>query len=177
MRLIPTPDELRNIVEYSPETGKIFWRERPVSYFCDARSAKSWNSKHAGKEAFTTLDGAGYLYGRVNRIALAAHRVAFAMVNGRWPNTHVDHLNRNKSDHRISNLREASPEINGKNCKRRSDNKTGVTGVVRDGEIYRAEICSAGKRFSLGKFQSIEHAAIARRAAEKVLGFHENHGR
>lgn len=177
MKNLPTPSELRELLDYDPDTGKFSWRPRDASRFNSERARNSWNRKHAGKEAFHTPNPQGYLYGRISRIGLAAHRVAFAIANGRWPGVGIDHINGDPSDNRLSNLREASYVTNGKNCRRRTDNKSGVTGVFKSGKIYRAEICSNGNRISLGAFHKIDEAIAARKAAEKELGFHENHGR
>jgi hypothetical protein len=163
-------------LRYDPETGLFFWKERPVSDFAEAKYCVSWNKKHAGKQAFVTKNAAGYLHSRVNRIRLSAHRVAIAMVIGEWPNV-VDHINGNVSDNRLSNLREVTHAGNGQNCKRRTDNTTGVTGVSKARKYFRAEICKNGVRIRLGQFQSVDDAIAARKIAEKEYGFHENHGR
>lgn len=97
--------------------------------------------------------------------------------NGYWPELQIDHINGDVTDNRISNLREVSASVNGQNCKRRHDNTTGVTGVSRTKNSFRAEICVAGKRHRLGQFRSIEQAIAARKLAEREMGFHENHGR
>jgi hypothetical protein len=63
--------EISKLLKYDPETGKLFWLPRPVEMFSDAFlgsewSAKKWNTRYAGKEAFTALDGRGYHYGCKN---------------------------------------------------------------------------------------------------------------
>lgn len=174
---LPDPSTLSDVVDYNEATGQFFWKPRRQEAFASEGSWRSWNSKHAGKPAFNSPNSSGYHYGRLNGVRLAAHRLAFAFINGRWPEGHIDHINGNPADNRISNLREADHSLNGRNCKRRTDNKSGVTGVFFSGGVYRAEICVRGERINLGRFQSAKEAIAARATAEKENGFHENHGR
>src|ERR1041384_5937819 len=92
---LPSIEHLRQILRYEPETGKLYWLERPVSMFVGgpytpSRRAASWNARCAGKEAFTYVNSAGYRTGAVDNYLLLAHRVIWALVNGYWPDR-VDH--------------------------------------------------------------------------------------
>jgi len=79
----------------------------------------------------------------------------------------------------ISKLCAATQQENTKNRARRSDNKSGITGVYWDKKAsrWRATIHCAGKRLNLGFFDTLQEATAARKLAEKKAGFHPNHGR
>lgn len=117
-------DTLRDLLRYDPDTGKLFWKPRPVSMFrgSDSRppevAAKLWNARDAGTEAFTASDKSGRRFGKVLGKRVQAHRVAFAIHHGYWPRL-VDHSNGDPSDNRIANLREASRAQNGQNAASR----------------------------------------------------------
>lgn len=159
---------LHEVLRYEPATGKLFWRVRGFAQF---------DNKHAGKEAFTADNGHGYRHGRVDGKGLKAHRVIFAMMKGYWP-VGVDHRNGIRSDNRWRNLREATKKVNAQNQKRRITNKSGVTGVYRHGEKWRAQLGNSrdGRNY-LGQFDTKRAAVAARRKAEREAGYHRNHGR
>nr|WP_175479900.1 HNH endonuclease signature motif containing protein [Paracoccus homiensis] len=109
---------------------------------------------------------------------MQAHRVAWAVIHGRWPNGEIDHINGDRSDNRLANLREVTKRENHRNMAIRSDNTSGVTGVywAREKGKWAAYI-KADKMVALGRYDTFAEAVAARRAAEKVLGYHPNHGR
>src|SRR5690625_5199426 len=51
-KILPTPEQLRELLRYEPETGKLYWKARPAELFKDKRSHGAWNARYAGKEAF-----------------------------------------------------------------------------------------------------------------------------
>lgn len=182
-RILPTPDQLRQLLRYEPDTGKLFWKERPESMFYGLaypakRLAKVWNSKYADKEAMTAVRGSGYRTGRVFSRQYQAHRVAWAIYHGTWPSKDIDHINGNPGDNSISNLRLATVSENMRNTRIRSDNKSGIKGVFwaeRYGK-WEAQIAVHGKSIALGRFSDIGDAAAAyRNAAEKLHGEFARH--
>ena len=113
---------LRQIVRYDPEKGTFVWLLRPADHFPGgARSPQGrallWNAKYAGKPAFTSADPRGYFRGEVAGVMIYAHRAAIALMNGEWPAGEVDHINRSKSDNRISNLRVVTHSENRRNTR------------------------------------------------------------
>lgn len=178
---IPTPDLLRQLLRYEPETGKLFWLERSPSLFQDSYRtadgcAANWNSRWAGKEAFTSRMAAGHLQGRIDYRAYLAHRVAWAIFYGEWPKGEIDHINHDGADNRIENLRDVSHAENLRNQSLRQNNSSGVTGVARIGDVWYARIKQGGKLIHLGYFELFEDAVTARKDAEVRLGYHPNHG-
>ena len=186
----PSPRVLRRLIEYCPETGVLTWRERPAWMFKRNKrsgrrdhSARSWNTRHAGKTAgVPSLSSTGetfYLklsiFGRLQY----AHRIAWAIHYGEWPRAVIDHENRNGSDNRIVNLLDKSTQDNMRNASLSSANTSGVTGVTwaKNRQKWAAQIGVNKTTVALGYFDSLPDAAAARKAAEKKYGFHPNHGR
>ena len=110
----------------------------------------------------------------------SASHVVWIMHNGDIPDNFViDHLNGDCGDDRIENLRLATFEQNARNRKRAKTNTSGVAGVSFDKSVgkWTAYIHNAGSKFiNLGRYKDKEHAIIARRAAEKVLGYISREG-
>lgn len=108
----------------------------------------------------------------------AAHRVIFGIYHGYIPD-YIDHINGDRYDNRIENLREATPSNNNANTKLRKDNSSGVKGVSfhKASGLWRAEIAVSGKRLQLGYFKSIDDAknAISSKRTE-LHGEFANHG-
>ena len=178
----PTPEHLRQLLRYEPETGKLFWRERTPDMFQDGKHSAAhicarWNSKFGGKEAFTA-SSRGYRVGAIWGQNILAHRAAWAIYYGAWPSKWLDHINGNPSDNRIENLRDVEHAENMRNTRRRGDNTSGVTGVywLEEKNKWGAFIKSH-KIIALGRYETFGEAVAARKAAEKVLGYHQNHGR
>lgn len=121
--------------------------------------------------------GNGYLSGRVFNSNMFAHRAAFALGFGRWPNGEVDHINGDRRDNRLVNLREVNSGTNRRNMRLHGRNKSGASGVFQSGTRWKAYINISGKRINLGSFGSFEAALERRKSAESELGFHKNHGR
>lgn len=180
-----TPEYLRECLNYCHETGSLTWKERPVSHFPERenRSAEHtcniFNSCYALKTAFTSDNGCGYLTGALDQRSLKSHRVAWAIFHGHWPTGHIDHINGNRKDNRISNLRDVAQSANNRNRCVSTNNTSGDIGVSwrKDSRKWVAFITHNGKRKHLGTFASRSDAVSARKSAESSCGFHKNHGR
>lgn len=177
------PELLRKLLRYEPETGKLFWRKRDVSFFKDGKqtashSRNNWNSRYAGKEALA-CHAYGYKQGTIFYRGYQAHRVIWAMETGSWPEDQIDHKNHNRSDNRIDNLREATNRENSENRSISNKNKSGVVGVIfhKDRKKWIAHIKHKGKSINLGQFVDKEDAIAAREAASIKFNYHPNHGK
>lgn len=183
-KALPSPDVLRQILRYKPCTGELRWRQATPEMFSDGaysaeRKCRAWNGKYSGKPALCHQDPERpYSYGEIFGVKCYAHRAILAMMTGEWPDE-VDHINGDKSDNRLTNLRAVSRSENMKNTSLRSDNTSGVTGVYFDKSrcLWAAEILAGGKRSHLGRYRTKKEAVLARKAAEIRFGFHANHGR
>lgn len=180
---LPCPTVLRQFLRYEPETGHLFWRHVPHALFPSAahsseRRSKAWNGKYAGKRALTYSEPSRpYPYGDILGSKCYAHRAIWALVHGYWP-LMVDHINGDKADNRLKNLREVNRSGNMMNRKIGSHNSCGVMGVYFDKNrgLWAAEIMKDGRKVHLGRFISLEKAAAARREAQETLGFGPRHG-
>lgn len=175
-------EELRKLIHYEPDTGKLYWKHRDVSMFSHTQMPFHhyylWNKKYANKEIGTVGDSGYIRIGLLGR-KYQAHRVMWALHYGEWPKDQIDHINGVKLDNRIVNLRVVTNSENSKNTPMRSNNKSGVNGVYRskNGKKWISEIKVNRKKIHFGTFENFEDAVAVRKAAEIQYGFHENHGR
>lgn len=177
-----SPDLMRQVIDYDPETGSMVWKERDSSLFRDGSHskeslAKGWNKAHAGKSA---ISGAGAYYGTsVLGRKLLAHRIAWAIHYGEWPKGTIDHINRDGRDNRICNLRDVSPALNTRNRPLSPRNTSGVSGVRWDAKAksWVVTVGGSAKNKYVGSFKDFDEAVAARKNAEIGLGYHPNHGR
>lgn len=177
----PSAELLRQLLDYDPETGKLYWRRRPESMFnagkhSRAHNANTWNSRYAGTEAFASKNGHGYYQGSIFKKKYEAHRIIWALVFDEWPET-VDHQDGNIENNRIVNLLGKPRAENQKNLGLRKDNKSGFAGVTvtKDGR-WRAQIHVGGKGWTIGYFDKKLDAIRARKMEEIKHNFHVNHG-
>lgn len=135
-----------------------------------------------GKAAGTRLkNGYWHICVSVNGVKrrFLAHRLAWFLAHGRWPEEDIDHINGDRSDNRIANLREASRSENLQNAAMRSDNTSGVKGVYfnKARGKWQAYIRLDGKQAYLGIFTELADASLAiHEAREKHHGTFANHG-
>lgn len=178
-------DRLKRFISYDPDTGAMTWRERkPEDFLGEATRtaemrARMFNERYAGRPALSSMNAGGYLAGRFDFASVTAHRAAWAIHTGAVPSGQIDHINGNRADNRIANLRDVPRSINGKNQKRQPSNKSGVSGVryERRRKRWAADIRHNGRLFFLGRFKCFADAVRARKSAERKFNFHPNHGR
>lgn len=154
---------LKKYLQYDGNTGKFIWVKSP------ARVVKvGMLAGHVRLDGYISIQIKGRLY--------FAHRLAWLLTHGEWPKDQIDHINGNRADNRISNLREATRAQNGQNRRPNKGSETGVVGVTwsRKYGKWIARIMSNKKAISLGSFISIEDAIAARKAAETEMFTHAN---
>jgi hypothetical protein len=106
------------------------------------------------------------------------HRLVWAIETGAWPERDIDHINHDKLDNRIENLRAVEHAVNQRNMSRHRHNTSGVTGVSFDKRArkWAAYIWRDQKSVRIGSFSDKRDAIAARKSAEATLGYHKNHG-
>lgn len=161
-----TQKKLKKILNYNSETG-IFTNKT-------TRSNRAIKNSIAGN-----IQKDGYVRIRINRKNYYAHRLAWLFVYGDMPTGHIDHINHNKADNRMINIRESTHQENCKNQSKRSDNTSGVVGVSwnKKRNRWEARIKIDGTNKFLGYFVNFHKAVNARKNHEVLYNYHENHGK
>lgn len=171
-----TVSQVYDVLLYDRNSGEFTWKHRHEKHFTDKKYQKIWNSKYAGKLA-GSIGSDGYRTICIHGMPCKSHRLVWLVEFGCWPDE-IDHINHNRLDNRISNLRDVSHNENSKNYSLKSNNSSGVTGVRWDNikSMWFASIGVNYKTIFIGRFKSFDKAVAARKAAEVKCGFHENHG-
>ncbi|WP_454863317.1 HNH endonuclease [Pseudomonas hormoni] len=161
-----TADELRLLVSYDPETGALF---RKTDLAANAK---------AGAQ-ITCVNSDGYIQAVIRKKFFYGHRLAWMLFYGSPPEGRIDHINGNRSDNRISNLRIASAGQNVHNTRLRKDNSSGVKGVSWHA-VYRKWVARLSNNRVLvyeEYFDSLEEATNAIRVERlKHHNHFSNHG-
>jgi len=154
------------------------WKHRPLGSFQKDRICSSWNTKYSGKIA-GSICHYGYIHIRVDGKDLKSHRLAWMYMYGTFPDADIDHINGIKTDNRIINLRDVSRSENHKNKPIQRNNTTGCVGVSwnKDLNKWRVRIQTDGKSIHIGMYSDYNDAVASRKNAERISGFHKNHGR
>jgi len=162
MKVKPTLSQkrLKEVLNYDPMMGVFTWKIQ--------RCGKGRIGQVAGCK-----DSAGYIRIAVDRKLYYGHRLAWLYVHGYFPEHTVDHINQNKSDNRLANLRHVTQRCNCRNIKTREGSMSGVKGVRLDGRTnsWSATISVGGRTRTIASFESLDNAVCARLAAEQCLGW------
>jgi hypothetical protein len=141
-----TQQRLMQAYHYDPETGLF-------------RRIGSKGPERIG--TIPKVKGNGYLNIGLDYNVYRAHRLAWLYVHGSWPDGQIDHINGDKLDNRISNLRVATTSQNKQNMRKaRSDSRSGLIGATWYSKYgkWRAAIQVDGKKRHLGYFDTAEEA-------------------
>jgi hypothetical protein len=160
-----TQSELKSLLHYCPSTGVFTW-------LVSRGKAKS------GSVA-CSFDKDGYIQIVIKHVRYRAHRLAWFYVHGTFPPKFIDHINSNRSDNRICNLRLATNSENLCNRGMQSDNKSGFKGVSwqKDRKKWVAQCKVNSKKYNLGRFDTAEEASLAyQEFASKAHGEFFNRG-
>ena len=153
-----TADLVRSLLDYDADTGLLRWRV-------------SRGSVQAGAIAGSPNKD-GYLGLSIKRTTVLAHRVIWLHVHGVWPTRQIDHINGDRRDNRLVNLRDVAPAVNSQNLTdAHVDSYSGILGVhwhSRD-KRWIAQLGAYGKRHHLGTFRTAEEAHAAYLKAKATL--------
>lgn len=153
-----TQERLKQALNYSAETGVFVWH--------------SPNTNRLRVGAIAGTEAGGYRQIRVDYVIYKAHRLAWFYVYGVWPQNHIDHINGDPSDNRIVNLRDVTNAENGQNIRRaHHDSRSGLLGASWDKRkrIWVAQICTNGKRRTIGGYATAEQAHEAYLKAKREV--------
>lgn len=160
-------ERLLDLLDVDPATGEIRWRERPDDAI--------WNKRFAGKQA-GGKNSQGYVVVNIRNTHHRAHHIVWTVANGVWPHLDIDHIDGDRANNRISNLRQVTRVENLRN-KGAASGRVGLVGVTKSGRQWRARIYVDREQIELGYFDHFEDAIAARHSAEKKFGFSKDHGR
>lgn len=146
-----TRTRLLELLDVDIDAGHLRWRV--------TRGGNAQAGSRAG-----SLHSRGYVHIEIDGRQHKAHRLVWLAAHGSCPKAHLDHINGDKADNRLSNLREATKHQNGTN--RSGPNKqstSGVRGVSwhRTRRKWAAYVTDHGRAFSLGLFTDKEEAILA----------------
>jgi len=144
----------KELLEY--REGKLFWRVD--------RTGKALAGSEAGR-----VDSRGYSQISVDGVRYATHPLVWCMFHGEMPKHEIDHINRNKLDNRIENLRDVPRSLNVKNKSRYKNNSSGHPGVRKECGAWRTYLSNK----YLGTYEHMRHAALARRFHEKFHNYRD----
>jgi hypothetical protein len=151
-------DRVRRFLHYDEATGVLSWK---------VNRGKARVGRNAGCE-----DGDGYIQVLIDRKRFLAHRLCWAISHDAWPILHIDHLNGDRKDNRLCNLRQVPIYGNNQNRHMRpSHSKSPYLGVFmeRGRNRWRARIQVDGRKRSVGTFATAEDAHAAYLAAKATL--------
>lgn len=152
-----TIERVRELFIYDSDTGCVTYRVRRGRI-------------RAGTPA-GSLKVTGYVEVHVDGHMVRRARLAWALMHGRWPEHVIDHINHNRSDDRITNLRDVTHTENQRNQSGvRRNNTSGCVGVSfhKKKRRYAATIYVNGKSVFLGEFRDLESAIAARKRGKEI---------
>lgn len=157
--------ELRKYLRYDPTSGAFTW-------------LTSQGSAVNGKPAGCTHPR-GYRRIVINGRQYQEHRLAWLYVYGDWPEYTIDHINGDKADNRIANIRDVPIKENCRNQSLSKNNSSGVNGVTFCKRLkkWKATIAAGASNEHLGYFDTKREAAAARASANNKHKYHQNHGK
>lgn len=145
--------DLHELLAYDADTGALTWRVHR-----GGRAAAGSRAGCADPRGYRLISAAGQQHWE--------HRLVWFFVHGEWPALEIDHINGDRGDNRIANLRLATRS-------QQNMNRPGVAGVAYDSSRnkWMAHIREDGRMKNLGRFASRDEALAVRRAAEtRVFG-------
>ena len=161
---ILTQSRLKELLHYDGEN--LIWRVRPAQHVKVGDFAGCVNP-------------CGYITIKVDKKSYQGHRLIWLYIHGSFPVNGIDHINGNKLNNRIQNLRDVSPKTNRKNSKISSTNTSGITGVSwsKKSGKWQSQIDVDGVKIWLGYFDCKYRAASVRHLAMEIEGgYTKRHG-
>jgi hypothetical protein len=139
------PQQVRELLRYESETGQFYWR------------VDRTNATRAGMSA-GSINGTGYVYIKVLGKRRTAHRLAWFLVHGDWPCGVIDHINGDKLDNRLANLRVVTKRQNGQNMQRHRTGRLVGASYHKPSKRWQSRIKVQGTERSLGYYDTEQEA-------------------
>ena len=153
-----THAEIQQLFDYDKNTGDLIWK-------VDLRP----RAKAGAVAGFIATDN--YRRIGIKGRAYLGHRLVWLYCTGSWPKEFIDHIDGNRLNNRIENLRNASRSDNNRNVALQRNNKSGYKGVsfMKRDSVWVAQITHDRKNYFLGRFKTPEEAYSAYCAAARKL--------
>ena len=152
-----TKDRLRELLEIDVEKGIFIWK-----HTMGGKAKKGQEAGAIGKNGYLTI--------RIDQVDYLAHRLMWLYIYGAFPIICIDHIDKNKTNNKYTNLRLATQKQNGENKLLNSNNSSGHRGVFfrkyLKSKPYSVSITNNRKSIHVGYFATIEEAIEARKKAE-----------
>lgn len=131
-------EDFKKYLEYDPDTGLL---TKKTNYGCIYLNNKT-----------------GYLFFAIKRKHYRYHRICWAIHYNKWPVSFIDHINGNKTDNRITNLKDCENRENQQNQKRHREGKLVGANYHKRSNVWRSRIKINGKQLYLGSFKTEKEA-------------------
>ncbi|HFR1258004.1 TPA: HNH endonuclease [Shigella dysenteriae] len=153
----PDIQELTSSLDYDPLTGKFTWKKQ--------RASNCIIGKEAGY-----ITGYGYRQIHFNGKAYKAHRLAWFITYGTWPDL-IDHIDMDRANNAIANLREATTSENSRNQSIKRRNSSGAPCVYWHSTRNRwvVKVTREGREYYGGVFTNFDDAKLASEKLRKEL--------
>lgn len=159
-------EHVNELLEYEPETGVLRWIKSP-------------NKRVAIGSKAGSISSFGYIKLKIDKKEYFAHRIAWLLYYKEWPSGQIDHIDNNRKNNAISNLRDCTASQNQRNQKRRKSNSTGIKGVYWDANLnkWKVQVRGDGRIQYGGHYKSIQAAELAAiELRNRLHGEYANHG-
>jgi hypothetical protein len=157
MKTKPIPEYFKEHLIY--RDGKLYW-SLPLTK----------NGKE-GEEISVSLDSYGYHHTRIHGENYRVHRIVWFLIKGEQPPDIIDHINNDRGDNRIENLREATKSQNNFNSVLAKTNTSGFKNVYwcKQTNKWRVQVKAYGYKKCFGRYEDLEKAKEVAVEARKEM--------
>lgn len=135
--------------------GELIWLQRPREHFKTQGAWVGVSKRTVGKSAFTLSNG--YYVVSVDSNLYQAHRVVYKHQTGNEP-LYIDHIDRDKLNNKIENLRDVTPSINSHNRGDNTQHHHLPNGIRFHDNKYHVRVCFTNQAFELGSYHTLTQA-------------------